>query len=310
MALGTALAVGLGTAVLGAGASIVASGNNSRAIRDSTEAQQEGTAASQALQRDIYNQNQQTLSPFVNRGNAAGDQMNALLGLGGQPAQQQPTAQPNALSQFRGGPGAANYYGIGDGSVFTGSYGNPAAANDVSPQAGSMYGSAFAPVGGFGGGQYGGPTQAQQSGVTQQYGQAPQQTAQGAAESAFDIFRNSTGYQFRLNEGYDAVNSGYAGAGTLQSGAALRGITEYGQNFASNEFGNYMGYLGNQQGTGLQAAGAQAGVGIQYANNSTALNQQNANALSNAAVARANNNNALIGGIGNAVGGVLGQIGG
>lgn len=304
MAIGTTAAI-IGSAALSAGAGALASSKNSKAINQATDAQTQSNAASLALQSNIFDQNKETLSPFVNRGNAAGDQINALLGLGGQQTQ----AQPNALSQARGGPTAANYYGVGDGSAFFGYYGNPAAANDVSPQVGSMYGSAFGPVSGFGGGQYGGPTQAQQSGVTQQYGQTGQ-TAQGAAENAFDIFRNSTGYQFRLGEGMDAVNSGWAGAGALQSGAALKSALEYGQNFASNEFGNYMGYLGGQQGAGLSAAGAQAGVGLNYANNVSNLNQQNANALSNAAVARANNSNALISNIGGAFGGVLGQLGG
>lgn len=299
--------VGLVSSVVGG---VVASKNNSKAINKATDAQTQSNAASVALQRDVYNQNKETLSPFVARGNAAGETMNALLGLGGamQPINgQQPIAGGQNQAQ-RGGPGAANYYGIGDGSVFSAT--SPAAARDFSPQVGSMYN---------GGSPFG---QARMNALAMQSlpsnqptaqqivpQQAQQgQTAQDAANNAFDIFRNSTGYQFRLNEGLDAVNSGYAGAGTLQSGAALKGITEYGQNFASNEFGNYMGMLGNQQGVGLSAAGAQAGVGVQYANNISNLNQQNANALSNAAVAKANNSNALIGGISSGIGNAVGFL--
>jgi hypothetical protein len=128
---------------------------------------------------------------------------------------------------------------------------------------------------------------------------APQQTGiagplpqsqQQAANSAFDIFRNSTGYQFRLGEGANALNSQYAGRGTLQSGAAAKALQEYGQNFASNEFGNYMGYLGNQQGVGISGASALAGVGQNYANSVMTNNNNAGTAQMNAAMYRGANN--------------------
>jgi hypothetical protein len=106
---------------------------------------------------------------------------------------------------------------------------------------------------------------------------APQSPA-AAQAGAFDRFRNSTGYQFRLNEGLDATRSAYAGIGGLQSGAALRGINEYGQNFASNEFGNYLNALSNQQAVGAGAASSAAGVSQNFASqaiNSNAFNTQN-----------------------------------
>lgn len=121
--------------------------------------------------------------------------------------------------------------------------------------------------------------------------------AQNEANAAYDIFKNNTGYQFRLNEGMNALNSGYAGAGVVQSGAAMKGALKYGQDYASNEFGNYLGYLGNQQGVGLSGASALAGVGQGYANNVSNLNSQNAANITNAAVAKANNSNALAGSI-------------
>jgi hypothetical protein len=40
-----------------------------------------------AFQQGIYNQNKALLTPFVDRGNTAGNSINALLGLGGTPAQ-------------------------------------------------------------------------------------------------------------------------------------------------------------------------------------------------------------------------------
>ena len=101
--------------------------------------------------------------------------------------------------------------------------------------------------------------------------------------NAFDTYRNSTGYQFRLGEGMNALNSGYAGAGVLQSGAALRGAQEYGQDFASNEFNNYFNQVRGQAQMGL---GATAGlVGTVSQNNAMIGDAQ-----ANAALIRGQNN--------------------
>jgi len=132
------------------------------------------------------------------------------------------------------------------------------------------------------------------------------QTSTDAARAAFDQFRNSTGYQFRLGEGMDAVNSGYAGAGTLKSGAAMKAINEYGQNFASNEFGNYFNMLGGQANKGLTAASAQAGVSTSLGNNLANIQMQQGENLANAAMQKTSPfGNAL-----SAVGGSLFKLGG
>lgn len=88
----------------------------------------------------------------------------------------------------------------------------------------------------------------------------------GAANRAFADYQGSTGYQFRFDQGADAVTQNAAARGLLNSGATLKGLTEYGQNFASNEFQNYLAALGGAQATGLSAAynvasqGASAGA--------------------------------------------------
>lgn len=265
MAIGTAAAIGLGVAGVG---SVLGASSANKASKRAAQVSADNNAANTALQREVYNQNKQILSPFVNRGNAAGDQINALLGLGG--SQSTPSPQPNALSQFQGGP--IEYGGLdstGFGSRRTNeNFFNPALYAD---------GPRGYPIAGYS------PTSNNlATGGAQGIG------AQDAANNAFDIYRNSTGYQFRLGEGQNALNSGYAGAGILQSGDAMRAATEYGQNFASNEFGNYLGYLGNQQGVGLSAGSAVAGVGQNYANNVTAGNTQDAANQANALTSRQN----------------------
>lgn len=305
-------------AVIGAGASMIAGSKNSKAISQATNAQTESNAASIALQRDVYGQNKALSQPFYDRGNAAGGAINALLGLGGQPAAQPAYQQPaasgpygqSALAQFA--PQTYDY----SGQVFDGgeqpymvSGGDPRFPAEAQEPGYSRMGGPQAPNAGFGfnggyAGAQGQPTAVPGAMTPVATGMTPQQ----AQANAFDAFRNSTGYQFRLGEGQNAINSGYAASGTLQSGAALKALTRYGQDFASNEFGNYVGLLGQQQAVGAGAAGALAGVGTNYANNVTSLNAANAAAIGQGAVARANNSNAMIGGIGNALGGLAGGI--
>jgi hypothetical protein len=114
--------------------------------------------------------------------------------------------------------------------------------------------------------------------------QVPSVAAHRAA--AYDQFKNYTGYTTRLNEANNAFNSAYAAKGTLQSGAALQALSKMNQDYASNEFGNYMGYLGGQQQLGPGAANALAGVGTNYANAAGSLAMQNGNNIANAAIAR------------------------
>ena len=256
--------------------SVISSKSQNKAIGRAAETSEKNNTENTQLARDIYGQNRQILSPFVQRGNVAGDQMNALLGLGGAqmsaggPATMQIT--PNADAQFQGGSGnpltqiGSAMFGLGGGQPAGAAYGlgDNGAMPYARPEGGNALMAGMAP-----------------QGMATPQG-APQQTPQQAANNAFDIFKNSTGYQFRLGEGLDAVGSAYAGIGGLQSGAARRGINEYGQNFASNEFGNYLNALSGQQAVGAGAASSLAGVGQNFAgtvigaNNFNAQNQMNA----------------------------------
>lgn len=68
-----------GAAVIGAGASIISS-NHAASTAKNVATQ------NNALQQNIYNSNAARLDPYSARGNAAGEQANALLGLGGDTA--------------------------------------------------------------------------------------------------------------------------------------------------------------------------------------------------------------------------------
>jgi len=60
----------------------------------------------------------------------------------------------------------------------------------------------------------------------------PFQAPTGASES------NDPGYQFRLNQGMDALQNSAAARGDLLSGNFAQGAEQLGQDYASNEYGN------------------------------------------------------------------------
>lgn len=94
--MGIAAAVGIGSAVAGIGGAIISSNAAGNAADQAAQA----AAANNALQRDIYQKNTANLQPWMTRGNAAGAQQSALLGLGGDA-----NAAKNAFNKFTGSDG-------------------------------------------------------------------------------------------------------------------------------------------------------------------------------------------------------------
>lgn len=273
------------------GGAAISSKSNSKAINKTVAAQQQSDAQQIALQRETYGKNEAALSPFMARGNAAGDTINALLGLGGSttvPQGQQglPTQQGTLQVPWQGDNPDSTGWQFGMSSLDrVGMEPLGASSRSLGP---------YAINGGFGGG-------------TQQTMQAPaQQSPQQAALAAYDIFKQSTGYQSRLKEGMGALSGNFFGGGVGQSGAAMKAALRYGQDYASGEFGKYLGYLGNQQGVGFAGASALAGVSQGFADRMGDISQNGANVASQAAIARAQNSGALT----TAIAGAAGQIGG
>lgn len=115
-----------------------------------------------------------------------------------------------------------------------------------------------------------------------------------AAQSAFGDYLNSTGYNFQLGQGVNAITSNRAASGVLDSGGTLKSLNAFGQNTASTYFQNYLGNLNGISGTGLSAAGALAGVGQNYANASNTNSNTAASASENAGLASASSINGLL----------------
>ena len=89
----------------------------------------------------------------------------------------------------------------------------------------------------------------------------------GAAPDGYRGFQETPGYQFQRQQGIGAIDASAAARGNLLSGSTLKGLTEFGQGLASQEYGNYLNRLAGLASSGQNAAGMQAAAGNTYAQN-------------------------------------------
>jgi hypothetical protein len=285
-------------ALLGNVATAIIGGNKqAKAIDKASDAQAAATQQAINLQRDIYNQNVGLQSPFYNTGVGAMNHMNALLGI----------QVPNAMGQAASSGGGIGGGGQTEDQWAESILNNGSLRSEINPSVWSQVASITDPSDKLAALEplmfrkdrevYGqvlnsNPRPATFSNaVTEQapVNGTPNSTTPMTANAAYDAFKNYTGYTSRLNEANNAMNSAYAARGTLQSGAAMQAMAKMNQDYASGEFGNYMGYLGGQQQLGYGAANALSGVGTNYANAAGNMYMQNGNNMANAAIARGNN---------------------
>lgn len=325
------LAVAAVGAAVGIGGAVLSSRAQTRAANTAANTAEQNTAANNALAREMYGNNSARLDPYAANGMAASNVLNGML-LG--------TTAPAAVAAGNVQTTPASTMGTAPWTYAQiaamrndGIRGN---AERAQAELDAFYAnrlSSGAPAGGAAtnAGYPGFPYAAQPTPAPSQP-KTPYPVMDGSTasllpgrdgvasgtggvatggvnpnQSAWDQFRNSTNYQFRLNEGMKALNQGYAARGMLESGAAMRGINDYAQNFASNELGNYMNLLSQQQQMGMGAASALAGVGQNMVNNVTANNNAAASAAANAALMRGQSNANMWGNIAGSIGNVLGS---
>jgi len=87
----------------------------------------------------------------------------------------------------------------------------------------------------------------------------------GGPNAAQQFLQMDPGYGFRLSEGMKALDRSAAARGGLLSGATLKGAQRYGQDLASQEFGNAYGRLAGLAQIGPSAAGVMNNLGQNYA---------------------------------------------
>ena len=78
---------------------------------------------------------------------------------------------------------------------------------------------------------------------------------------AFSNYLNSTGYQFQMGQGQNAIASSAAAKGLLNSGATAKALTRFGQDLGTTSFGNYLNLLGGVNTMGQNAATTVANAG-------------------------------------------------
>jgi hypothetical protein len=98
------------------------------------------------------------------------------------------------------------------------------------------------------------------------------------------------GYQFRLDQGNQAIERSAAARGGLLSGAAAKALTKYSQGVASDEYSNAYNRFNNDQSTQYNRLASLAGVG-QAATNQ--VGQAGQNAYGTIASAGQNTSNAI-----------------
>lgn len=124
-----------------------------------------------------------------------------------------------------------------------------------------------------------------------------------------DDLQNDPGYQFGLNEGQKALDRRSAAGGNYFSGAALKALNRYGQDYAGTKFNEgfnrdastknrIYSMLSGTTNTGLNAAAQTGSAGTQAAAGIANSQLQGGNAQAAGIVGGAN---AMAGGIGNAV---------
>ncbi|MDT4843477.1 hypothetical protein FQZ97_774110 [compost metagenome] len=356
-----AAAVGVGSAVAG----VAGSAMSADAAGDAAAAQAQSAADANQLQRDIYEQNRGNLEPYNQFGQAGMNALEYRLGLGGiGPNGQSLSTQTydqireELLPQFSGNgsfsggnPPSLAELGLRNASGATWGYDpykqkwgyqvQASTGGDADlPYTYWRYADGYQPGGGSGGVDEAGLEAAIQQRLQQQ------QAAQAAAQrdplygSLLDTYREYTpfsmadfnadpGYQFRQQQGEQAIERMAAARGGLNSGRAAKDLASFNSGLASQEYQNAYGRYNNDYltgfnafntnqnniynrlmgvtGVGQSAANALAGVGSNTANQIGNNMLQAGNAAAAGIVGQQNAINSGIGSVTNALTGYLGS---
>ncbi len=121
-----------------------------------------------------------------------------------------------------------------------------------------------------------------------------------------DQLQNDPGYQFRMRQGQNALESSASARGSLNSGATLKALQKFGQDYGSNEYQNAYGRLSQLANMGMNASSQLSNAAGNYGQsmNQNALGLGNAisnnymgfgNAQGAASIAKGNQDANLLG---------------
>lgn len=161
-------------------------------------------------------------------------------------------------------------------------------ADPVDPKTGQPIAAPGTPGGGITVGRPNGPVGATAAG--------PPSFVPASEDPRLRNFFTSPGYGWRVGEGVKALDRGAAGKGGLYSGAQMKAITRFGQNYGSNEYGQWLAGLQSLAGQGITAG---AGYGDAVGRSGSDL----ARIYGNSAYARGSAYADMARGVGDAIGG-------
>jgi hypothetical protein len=279
---------------LAAGATLAAGAMASSSANKASKAQQQSADASLNLQREQFDITREDSLPFLRAGQNANAAYAYEMGLG-----PRPTYDAAVGSRLD----AANALTIG--SQYTpgtsASVAAPPADYQMDPEWARVRGLATEPTAVQGRTEY---TVGNQSFATrdeaQAYIDAQREEAAKATGGNFDYqgYKASPGYDYRLAEGEKAIQRAAAARGNLNSGATLKALGQFGQDYAANDYGLFMNRLAAQAGMGQTQANSMAGLGANYAANGSNTLMAAGNARASGYVNQ-----------GNVMGSALGQLG-
>lgn len=248
--------------VVGAVGTAYAAHKKSSAAKDAANTQAQAAGDANRLQLQMFNQARADNEPFRQNALTAQNEYMALLGLAPQQAAQ---GQPQVSGTQQANSQGPYTQGVYANNPLDRRIGNPKLAamdplREMLPNA---------------------PTPLLSMTQAQPTQQTPALTPQQSQQAAFDRFRNTPGYQFGLQTGFDQVQASAAARGSLMSGATLKALQRFGNDYADQQgYTPYMNRLASLAGMGQTINSQNAQLGMNYAN-------QAGNNLLNAATARA-----------------------
>ena len=125
------------------------------------------------------------------------------------------------------------------------------------------------------------------------------------AAGQFGAFVDSPDYQFRVDQGVQAITGNRAARGLLDSGSHGAGLMNYGQEAASQEYGNWFTRLAGLAGVGQTAVNASTAAGQNAVNQQTGIIHNQGQNLSSSYLTRGGIQAGMIQGVGSAASGLI-----
>lgn len=286
---------------------VVSAGAGAYSANKAAGAQADAEERANRTQQAQFDQTRQDQMPWLQRGNAAGDRLSYMLGTGGTQGSSGGLITANDLVDTSGGDWKPN------ATLYANSPEYKAAWDSFYATHQEKYG--VAPNFTRGSGLAAGEDQIQAAGFDlNAYNQAHQQQQPTSNDPAYgSLLRNfsqsdldgdsvyQSGLQFGLDQGIKGLNRQASATGSLLSGATLKALTKYGNDYGSTKANeSFNRFNTNKQQTYNMLAGV-AGTGQTAVNNVGAAGQNMSNNVSQNQLGMGNARAASSIGMGNAL---------